>query len=264
MNQGILERIEAKLDQLLATAPTPVAEAVRTAVTAPVAETAPTVPVAETVPTVPVAENAPAGELDKEGQPWDARIHTEARTKTVKGIWKLMRGVDKDLVPVVQAENAAKLQGTAPNVPTVPTAPAAPTAPTVPAAPTAPAADPHAEVKKKAMSEMNSLTHTYKVDADTLLEPLEDFKVKLFSDLKPEQYESVWVVYRTWREWLDLCQGCLDAINGWYPNGEAQSAIDSIIGKHGVKSIALVHHKEVAKLHENLENYRKVCQNAQG
>ncbi len=44
------------------------------------------------------------GMLDVEGIPWDARIHTKAKTKLVKGTWKLIRNVDTTLVAQVKAE----------------------------------------------------------------------------------------------------------------------------------------------------------------
>ena len=83
---------------------------------------------------------APEGELDADNLPWDARIHTEARTKMKNGTWKLRRSVDKDLVAQVKAE----LKGTevAPEVSAAPVAPevsAAPVAPAVSEAPAAPA-----------------------------------------------------------------------------------------------------------------------------
>lgn len=46
----------------------------------------------------------PTAELDSAGRPWDARIHTKVKTKTVNGQWKLLRGVKPALVKQVQAE----------------------------------------------------------------------------------------------------------------------------------------------------------------
>lgn len=43
-------------------------------------------------------------ELDSEGMPWDARIHSSAKSKTQDGKWKLARNVDKALVEAVKAE----------------------------------------------------------------------------------------------------------------------------------------------------------------
>ena len=44
---------------------------------------------------------APEVELDKNGIPWDARIHTSTKKKTTKGLWKRKPGVDPKLVEEV-------------------------------------------------------------------------------------------------------------------------------------------------------------------
>lgn len=51
-------------------------------------------------------QEQPPQELDSAGFPWDARIHTEAKTKVKAGTWKLRRKVDKDLVATVREETA--------------------------------------------------------------------------------------------------------------------------------------------------------------
>jgi len=43
-------------------------------------------------------------EVDKEGIPWDARIHSGSHNKTVKGIWKKRKGVDEAVFNKVKAE----------------------------------------------------------------------------------------------------------------------------------------------------------------
>ena len=54
-------------------------------------------------------------ELDANGIPWDARIHSSSKEKLVKGGgWKLKRGVDKDLVDQVETELKAALSAPAP------------------------------------------------------------------------------------------------------------------------------------------------------
>ena len=40
-------------------------------------------------------------DLDSAGRPWDARIHTKVKTKTVNGQWKLLRGVKPALLVFV-------------------------------------------------------------------------------------------------------------------------------------------------------------------
>ena len=56
------------------------------------------------------------GDLDVDGIPWDLRIHTVKKTKTVKGEWKLKRGVDKAMVAQVKAELLSSVQAV-PNTP---------------------------------------------------------------------------------------------------------------------------------------------------
>lgn len=61
-------------------------------------------PVAEAV--APVVSAAPSNLvlLDKNGLPWDGRIHASTKTQTVDGSWKKKKGVDADLITQVEAE----------------------------------------------------------------------------------------------------------------------------------------------------------------
>lgn len=74
-------------------------------------------------------------ELDKNGIPWDERIHAGTKRKNADGTWSLKKGVDKELA----AQIIAEYQSAAPTTTTVPAAPAAPAAPAKPSAPTPPA-----------------------------------------------------------------------------------------------------------------------------
>ena len=47
---------------------------------------------------------APNDATDANGLPWDERIHASTRTKTAKGVWKRLRGVDDDTVAAVEAQ----------------------------------------------------------------------------------------------------------------------------------------------------------------
>lgn len=109
-------------------------------------------------PAAPPASNV---ELDKNGLPWDERIHASTKTKIKSGEWKAKKGVDAALVPQIEAELRARVAATpaavvgtqpwpfpdpnaalgvaAASAPFVP--PAAPLAPAAPAAPLA-SADP--------------------------------------------------------------------------------------------------------------------------
>ena len=50
------------------------------------------------------------GELDSEGIPWDARIHSSSKEKVANGTWRNRRGVDKNLVEQVKASYRGNLQ----------------------------------------------------------------------------------------------------------------------------------------------------------
>jgi len=50
-----------------------------------------------------------SGELDKNGLPWDERIHSSAKSKTADGNWKYLRGGDLTLRAKVEAELRAAL-----------------------------------------------------------------------------------------------------------------------------------------------------------
>lgn len=75
-------------------------------------------------------------ELDKNGIPWDERIHAGTKRKNADGTWSLKKGVDKELA----AQIIAEYQSAAPTATTVPAAPAAPAKPGVPTPPVPPAA----------------------------------------------------------------------------------------------------------------------------
>lgn len=120
----------------------------------PPAPAVPTAPVA-TVPTAPAAPTSPAGiELDTDGLPWDARIHSSSKAKNADGRWRAKKGLnDGTLVARIQAELRAAMAVPAAPVavgqdqrldadlapvtnPSVPLPPAVPVVPEVPAAAT--------------------------------------------------------------------------------------------------------------------------------
>jgi len=55
------------------------------------------------MPTAPKSEPE-APEFDADGLPWDERIHASTKTTTQDGRWKKKRGVDVELIEVVEAE----------------------------------------------------------------------------------------------------------------------------------------------------------------
>jgi hypothetical protein len=56
-------------------------------------------------------------ELDVHGLPWDNRIHARTKTKTADGAWKLMRGVEQDLVKQIESQLRGALN--APSAPPI-------------------------------------------------------------------------------------------------------------------------------------------------
>lgn len=78
--------------------------------------------------------------LDKDGLPWDSRIHSDAAEKlSAKGVWKRKRGVSDELVAQVEAELRAGLAVGTTDAPALPAEAAAPAVETPPAPPAPPA-----------------------------------------------------------------------------------------------------------------------------
>lgn len=59
-------------------------------------------------------------ELDSAGLPWDARIHSRAKTKIANGTWKFARGIATGLIDSVTAELKSVMAIPAPSVPMPP------------------------------------------------------------------------------------------------------------------------------------------------
>ena len=116
-------------------------------VSSPVAPPAPPAPApmpapAAVAPTAPAAPPSHAGvELDKDGLPWDARIHSESRKTIADGTWRQRRNLDPTVKAAVEAELRGLMALNAGAVPPVP--PAAPQA-TIPAPPAVAAPQPPA------------------------------------------------------------------------------------------------------------------------
>lgn len=72
---------------------------------APTMNVAPPAPSESAPPANVTASNPVSGvELDKDGIPWDARIHSTAKTKNADSSWRLKKGVDKEVVALVKEE----------------------------------------------------------------------------------------------------------------------------------------------------------------
>lgn len=77
-------------------------------------------------PSAPAAPTSPASgvELDKDGLPWDGRIHAESKAKNADGRWRRRRNLDDALLAKVEGELRGVMA--APAVPSVPSVPAPP------------------------------------------------------------------------------------------------------------------------------------------
>lgn len=95
----------------------------------------------DTTTTIAQTESGATVELDKNGIPWDERIHAGTKRKNADGTWSLKKGVDKELAAQIIAEyqSAAQEKPSAPAAPSAPTPPAPPAAPAKPGVPAAPA-----------------------------------------------------------------------------------------------------------------------------
>lgn len=115
-------------------------------------------------------------ELDKNGIPWDERIHAGTKRKNADGTWSLKKGVDKELAAQIIAEYqsapaapATTTVPAAPAKPGVPTPPAPPAAPAKPGVPPAPAKPEEAGPTVKAARLSNVLINDMGVDYDLVI-----------------------------------------------------------------------------------------------
>ena len=90
------------------------------------------------------ADSSTSGVLDKNGLPWDERIHSSSKNMNADGTWRYLRGGDVDLRATVEAELRAKLANTE-TPPAPPAPPAADNGSDVPPPPPPPAPAPAAD-----------------------------------------------------------------------------------------------------------------------
>lgn len=96
------------------------------------------------VPTQPASPTAPPSggvQLDKDGLPWDARIHASSRAQNADGTWRLKRGLADDFKNKVIAELRQVMAIPAAGPQLVQAAPPPPPAPAAPAPAPAPVAN---------------------------------------------------------------------------------------------------------------------------
>ena len=146
-----LDALNARLDKLENGQPTAVGESItigeRTNVVGTVEQTTTELP-------------GEGVELDKNGIPWDERIHAGTKRKNADGTWSLKKGVDKELAAQIIAEYQSAGGGVE-----APAAPSKPSAPVPPAPPKAEDAGP--TVKAARLS--NVLINDMGVDYDLVI-----------------------------------------------------------------------------------------------
>ena len=114
-----------------AAVPAPLAASIpQTAAVATSAPPAPatSAPITTTLGPASLGAGAASVELDKNGLPWDERIHAGTKTKLKSGEWKAKKQVAPELVASVEAELRARMAAgnvASPVAPTVPTPPLA-------------------------------------------------------------------------------------------------------------------------------------------
>lgn len=122
-----LENIGHQMDSVLKTIFPDVVPVMVDQIAPPVDPVVPSTTLTPVTPTPPVqVETSVTPLLDKDGYPWEARIHAKTKTQTVKGIWKRKKGIDDVLYDAVRAET----------VPVAPVETPVETAPTLPVTPT--------------------------------------------------------------------------------------------------------------------------------
>lgn len=87
------------------------------------AEVAAVSPATNVTNVVNVAAAAPAGDLDKNGFPWDERIHASTKAKNADGTWRYRKGVDDATKRKVEGQLKGTMQAT--NAPVTPATTAA-------------------------------------------------------------------------------------------------------------------------------------------
>ena len=220
MSQGILERIEAKLDALSLAIGTPVVATLESTVDesglAPL-KSAPAAPAADV-------------ELDTDGVPWDERIHSsnQKRSKAGKGAWMKKKGGDKDEYTRITAELKAQysqvdLSNDEPTeTKSAPPPPAAgKSAPPPPAAgksaPPPPATE--SDSRRSAVEAINVLTTKHSINYDAVVSYfLGNYNVATFEEIPNAKFEFVTEDCVAWADSLDAIATQIAEIKQVYIN----------------------------------------------
>jgi hypothetical protein len=196
---GILERIEALLERIVGQLENIADATEETQIEETHTPIEPVTPQDE-----PVEPNVQAsGLFDDGGYEWDVRIHASTKTKTAKGVWKKLRGVDPELYNRIISEQTVNPSPEAPLVDKNSGETVTPSAPSAPSAPT-PNVSPVEQQKKDAMLAISALTTEQGVDFDLVVSQLPD-GVASFDALDSKRYGDVARDMKAWKDWLGLC-----------------------------------------------------------
>lgn len=203
-------------------------------------------------------------ELDKNGIPWDERIHAGTKRKNADGSWSLKKGVDKDLAAEViaayqeSAEPVVEQQKQAPTPPGKP-APTKP-APTPPGKPVPQKPEAVGDTTKAARA-ANTLVNDFKVDYDDIVETLlKPLGVGAFGSLTMEQATEVLKGLEAWVKSLTDLKEEFDGITKMAEGTEHVTTIaeglTDFVTTHGGKDgvVGSVPHANIHTL------YKEVCE----
>jgi hypothetical protein len=244
-----LARIEDKIDAIGVPSMSP-SVTVDEAAAEAVKQSAETATVEEELQENPVesADNDTDIELDASGYPWDERINAKTQTKTAAGVWKLLKGVDKDLVPQVREELKAAGYGpqatattetpstpvTTPSKPTMPdNSPSVPLKPTMPTQPVTPTVQ--VDPKQELLKLVNTLQTKGVAPESIVTELLGPFGIDTFDALAVDNMVGVTALANEWLESIGKAQDIidnLDAIDADGTNGLIDGA-NIYIQNHG-------------------------------
>lgn len=280
---GLLEQmmerlvsIETKLDNLGSVASTSPVQTVDEAAAEVVKQeaAATTAAVVEELAENP-AESVETGtneELDDAGYPWDERINAKTKTKTAAGVWKLLKGVDKDLVPQVREElNAAGYGPSRETVEQTPSTPAAstpgkptmpdnttsvPSKPMMPGKPVAPTVQ--TDPKQDLLKLVNELQSKYVKPESIITELLGPFGIDTFDALSSDNIVGVTELAKAWlasiAEAHDIIDN-LDEIDANGDNGLIEGANIYIQQHGGEGALGTVPRAQLSALIKTLSEY---------
>ena len=260
---GILERIETKLDVLIAKLSTPVEPVIADVAITPV----------ETVELVEVITADPYEGVDVDGVVWDKRIHSKAKEpkSVTTGKWKRKKGITDKLYDDVTAElamvyitppaNEVLYSESEPATPIAPAAPIAPPAPEIlavlpPAAPDYP----QPPLKEEVLTIIKYFTSVNKVEPNDITSlMLEVTGHDTISKLDILMMQELKNALFAWQDDIDTCGQHINEMiaiaekHGY--SAELTAGVDGILEQYDADCVGLVHYTAIKDVKEQLEAY---------